>query len=38
MSALSGGVFAAGTDDLSDLRRLADDIGERSFEARIGHR
>ena len=38
MSALTGGVFAAGTDDLSDLRRLADDIGERSFEARIGHR
>ncbi len=38
MSVLSGGVFAGSTDDLTDLRRLADDIGERSFEARIGHR
>lgn len=38
MSTLSGGVFASGTDDLSDLRRLVDDIGERSFDARIGHR
>ncbi len=35
---LSGGVFASGTDDLTDLRQLADDIGERSFQARIGHR
>ena len=35
---LSGGVFASGTDDLTDLRRLADDIGDRSFNARIGHR
>ena len=38
MSLLSGGVFASGTDDLSDLRRLVDDIGERSFQARIGRR
>jgi acyl-CoA dehydrogenase len=38
MSILSGGVFAGGTDDLTDLRRLADDIGARSFDARIGHR
>ncbi len=35
---LSGGVFASGTDDLTDLRQLAHDIGERSFQARIGHR
>ncbi len=38
MSVLSGGVFASGTDDLTDLRQLADDIGERSFDARIGRR
>ena len=38
MSILSGGVFASRTDDLTDLRRLADDIGARSFEARIGSR
>ena len=38
MSVLSGGVFAGGTDDLTDLRRLVDDIGERSFNDRIGHR
>lgn len=38
MSVLSGGVFASGTDDLTDLRRLGDDIGARSFEARIGRR
>lgn len=38
MSVLSGGVFAAGTDDLTELRQLADDIGERSFTDRIGHR
>ena len=38
MSALSGGVFGSGTDDLTDLRQLAGDIGERSFESRIGHR
>ena len=35
---LTGGVFATGTDDLTDLRNLADDIGARSFEARIGYR
>lgn len=38
MSVLSGGVFAGGTDDLTDLRNLVDDIGERSFDAKIGHR
>lgn len=35
---LTGGVFATGTDDLTDLRNLAEDIGARSFEARIGYR
>lgn len=38
MSVLSGGVFASGTDDLTDLRNLVDDIGARSFDAKIGHR
>jgi acyl-CoA dehydrogenase len=38
MSVLSGGVFGSGTDDLTELRRLADDIGQRSFDDRIGHR
>ncbi|MEI6253881.1 MAG: acyl-CoA dehydrogenase family protein, partial [Mycobacteriaceae bacterium] len=38
MGVLSGGVFPSTTDDLTDLRRLADDIGERSFNDRIGHR
>ena len=38
MSILRGGVFADGTDELTDLRRLADEIGGRSFEARIGQR
>ncbi len=40
VSALSGGVFgtSAAVDDLADLRRLAEDIGERSFDERIGHR
>lgn len=38
MSVLSGGVFASGTDDLTDLRRLVDEIGERSFNDRIGRR
>lgn len=38
MSVLMGGVFAAGTDELTDLRRLADGIGARSFAARIGQR
>ena len=32
---LSGGVFATGTDDLSDLRHLVDDIGRRSSQSRI---
>lgn len=38
MSVLSGGVFDSRTDELTDLRRLAGDIGERSFDDRIGHR
>ncbi|OBG92443.1 acyl-CoA dehydrogenase [Mycobacterium sp. E136] len=40
MNALSGGVFAtkATADDYADLRQLVDDIGRRSFEARIGIR
>lgn len=38
ISVLSGGIFAGGTDDLTDLRNLVDDIGARSFDARIGHR
>lgn len=38
MSALSGGVFGSAPDDLTDLRRLVDDIGARSFELKIGHR
>ena len=38
MSVLSGGVFASGTDDLTDLRNLVDDIGAQSFDAKIGHR
>ena len=38
MSVLRGGVFASGTDDLADLRSLADDIGQRSYNDRIGHR
>ncbi|OBF29177.1 acyl-CoA dehydrogenase family protein [Mycobacterium sp. ACS4331] len=39
--ALAGGVFAAGdesSDEHSDLRALVDDIGRRSFDARIGQR
>lgn len=36
--ALSGGVFGAAADDLTDLRNLVDEIGSSSFEARIGHR
>lgn len=38
--ALTGGVFGSGggADDLADLRQLADDIGARSFEERIGRR
>ncbi|MGV0793218.1 acyl-CoA dehydrogenase family protein [Mycolicibacterium sp. XJ1819] len=40
MSALSGGVFDAATadDDYTELRRLVDDIGRRSFDARLGRR
>ena len=38
MNVLSGGVFSSGTDDLTELRHLVDDIGERSFQARIGSR
>ncbi|WP_202349896.1 acyl-CoA dehydrogenase family protein [Mycobacterium paraintracellulare] len=39
MSALTGGVFtAAGDDDAGGLRQLVDDIGRRSFDARLGHR
>lgn len=38
MSTLRGGVFADGTDDLTELRALVEDIGARSFEARIGSR
>ena len=38
--ALTGGVFGTSnaTDDFADLRRLAEDIGTRSFDERIGHR
>jgi len=38
--ALTGGVFGStsGPDDFTELRQLADDIGEQSFDARIGHR
>lgn len=35
---LSGGVFGSATDELTDLRQLVDDIGHRSFQARIGQR
>lgn len=38
MGVLSGGVFGSGTDDLTDLRNLVDEIGARSYDARIGHR
>jgi acyl-CoA dehydrogenase len=40
MRALTGGVFGTSnaTDDFVDLRRLAEDIGTRSFDERIGHR
>jgi acyl-CoA dehydrogenase len=40
MSALSGGVFdkAPVDDDNAELRRLVDDIGKRSFDARVGQR
>lgn len=38
--ALTGGVFGplGGTDDFAELRQLAEDIGARSFDERIGHR
>lgn len=41
--ALAGGVFATSggdgsSDEHSELRALVDDIGRRSFEARIGQR
>jgi acyl-CoA dehydrogenase len=38
VTALKGGVFADGADDLTELRELADDIGTRAATARIGHR
>lgn len=40
MSALSGGVFDAApvTDDNAELRQLVDDLGRRSFDARLGQR
>src|ERR1700728_3554985 len=40
MSALTGGVFAV-TDSQNDdaqLRQLVDDLGQRSYDARLGHR
>ena len=40
MTALSGGVFDTGTadDDGAELRQLVDDIGRRSFHAKLGRR
>ena len=41
LSALAGGVFHSGTDaedDAAELRQLVDDIGRRSFDARLGQR
>ncbi len=39
MSVLAGGVFAGeGDDEFGDLRRLADDIGGRAANARMGRR
>jgi len=40
MTAFSRGVFATDTtdDEHAELRRLVDDIGQRSFDARIGQR
>lgn len=37
-SALSGGVFGSGSDDLTELRNLAGDIGARAFGAAVGRR
>jgi acyl-CoA dehydrogenase len=38
--ALTGGVFGppSATNDFAELRQLAEDIGARSFDERIGHR
>jgi acyl-CoA dehydrogenase len=38
VTALAGGVFGATDDDTSELRQLVDDIGRRSFDARVGDR
>jgi acyl-CoA dehydrogenase len=40
MSALAGGVFAASDarDDDAELRQLVDDLGQRSYDASLGHR
>lgn len=39
VTALTGGVFkSAGDDDSAELRRLVDDIGRRSFDARVSQR
>jgi acyl-CoA dehydrogenase len=40
LTALSGGVFDTGTadDDGAELRQLVDDIGRRSFDAKVGRR
>jgi acyl-CoA dehydrogenase len=40
VTALSGGVFDTGTadDDSAELRQLVDDIGRRSFDAKLGTR
>lgn len=39
VTALAGGVFESSIDDGNrELRELVDDIGRRSFEARVGHR
>jgi acyl-CoA dehydrogenase len=40
VTALSGGVFDTGTadDDGAELRQLVDDIGRRSFDAKLGTR
>ncbi len=38
VNVLGGGAFGCGTDDLTDLRGLVNEIGARSFAARIGYR